>query len=82
MAAAIIHSDFGIREDEACHYFHIFPFCLRGSKALCLHTIQKYSLFCFCLGNVLPFLPFREMTLVFMKKKKKLTNLHLNFNDA
>ena len=33
-AAAVIHSDLGIQENEACHYFHLFPFYLWGSNGI------------------------------------------------
>ena len=33
-AAAVIHSDLGIQENEAYHYFHLFPFYLWGSNGI------------------------------------------------
>ena len=34
MAAVTIHSDFRAQEEEICHYFHLFPFCLPWIKGL------------------------------------------------
>ena len=36
MAAVTIHSDFRAQEEEICHCFHLFPFCLTwGDRTRC-----------------------------------------------
>ena len=50
MASVTIHSDFGVQEEEICHYFHIVSFYLPCSNGAICHD---FSFFNTCLKPVL-----------------------------
>ena len=43
MAAVSIRSDFRAQEEEICHYFHLFPFCLPWSNGARCHNLSFFE---------------------------------------
>ena len=64
LISVTIHSDFGALEEEICHYFHLFTFCLSGSNGTRCHDFSFVGFFFFLIFSFKPALSLSSITLI------------------